>query len=144
VNARFLGLASCVVIGSLGCGRSATTSTNITAPTSTRCQATVAPSVTAFGPAGGTGTLSIGVDRECPWRAVSPASWITFTSAVDGQGQGSVSYRVAENLDPLPREANVSVADRQVPLSQQPAPCRYTLGGIPSGFSERGAQAEID
>ena len=94
------------------CGSSATTSTTVTSPTSSRCEATVTPSATSYGPAGGTGTLNIIVARECTWRASSPASWIAFTTSVEGQGDGTVGYRVNENGDPVARQASISVADR--------------------------------
>jgi hypothetical protein len=128
----------------VACGSSATTSTTVTSPTSSRCEATVSPSATSFGPSGGTGTLNIVVARECTWRATSPVGWIAFTTTTEGQGDGTVGYRVSENADPVPRQASVSVADRSVPLSQQGSPCLYTLVGVPSTMSGQGGQALID
>ena len=99
----------------------------MTSPASARCEATISTSGNPFGPAGGNGTLSISLARECSWRVVSPVSWITFTSTVEGQGDGSVSYRVGENTDPVARTATLAVADRQVGVAQSPAPCRYEV-----------------
>jgi hypothetical protein len=137
-------LIGAVAVMSAGCGSSATTSTSVTSPASTRCEATVSSSAASFGPAGGTGTLAIVVARECSWRAATTAPWITFTSAVDGQGDGSVSYRVAENGEPVARQASLSVADRQVPVAQQAAACRYILNGIPAAIAEQGGTAQIE
>jgi hypothetical protein len=125
------------------CGSSASTSTTVTAPTSTRCEATVSPSTSTFGPSGGTGTLTVVVARECGWRATTSAAWVTFTTGTAGQGDGTVGYRVSENADPANRQASISVADRAVPLSQQGIPCQYTLEGVPSTLSEAGGQAII-
>lgn len=125
------------------CGSSATTSTSVTAPASGRCEATVTSSTSSFGPGGGTGNLTVSVDRECAWRAVTPVAWIAFTSGTDGQGPGTIGYRVSENADPVARQAMLSVADRQVSLSQQAAPCRYTISGLPPVIGEQGGESPI-
>ncbi|HEY0874406.1 MAG TPA: DUF5666 domain-containing protein [Vicinamibacterales bacterium] len=131
-------------LATVACGSSATTSTNVTAPASTRCEATVSAQTTNFAPAGGTASLSISVDRECSWTASSPVNWISFTTPTSGQGNGSLGYRVAENVDPIARQASLSVAARQVALSQQPAPCRYTIGAVPATIAAPGGQTDID
>lgn len=133
-----------VALAAAGCGSSASTSTSVTSPASGRCEAAVSSSAASFGAAGGTGTLNVAVARECSWRATSPVSWITFTSAAEGQGDGSVAYSVAANADPVSRQASVSVADRQVPLTQQGAPCQYVVGDIPSSFGSQGDAVDVD
>ena len=128
----------------VACGSSATTSSNVTAPAETRCEATVTSSTVSFGPDGGTGTITIGVARECAWRATSPVGWITFTTAVEGQGDGSVGYRVSENRDPVTRQAQLTIAERSLALSQAAAPCRYDISGMPSSIAPEGGQTAID
>ena len=129
---------------SFGCGGSASTSTNVTSPTATRCDATITNSSGAFGSAGGTGTVSIAVARECTWRATSPVSWITFTSATDGQGDATVGYRVAENAEPVARQATLVVAERQVGLAQSAAPCQYRVGAESTAIAGTGGEVTID
>ena len=126
------------------CGSSATTSSSVTAPSEVRCEAAVSSSSVSFGPDGGTGTISIAVARECAWRATSPVGWITFTTAVEGQGDGSVGYRVGENRDPVTRQTQLSVAERQLALSQAGAPCTYVLSGVPATIAAEGGQTVID
>jgi hypothetical protein len=128
----------------MACGSSASTTSNVTAPADARCEATVGSSSVSVGPSGGTGTLSIGVARECSWRVASPVGWVTFTTPVEGQGDGSVGYRVGENPDPVARQAQLSVADRPVTVAQGAAPCRYAIGGAPEALSATGGQASID
>ena len=124
----------------IGCGSS--TSTSVTGPsTSTRCDATASSSVSTFGSTGGAGTVSISVARECSWHAASQSGWIATTSAVDGQGDGTVSFRVAENADPVARQGSLSVAERQVSIAQNPAPCRFEV--IPNGTSIGAAGGEL-
>jgi hypothetical protein len=59
--------------------------------------------------AGGTGTLSIGVARDCAWTAASDAAWVVITSANSGQGEASIEYRVAANTEPAPRRTAIDV-----------------------------------
>lgn len=115
-----------------------------TAPSSTRCQPSVTTSSPTFEAAGGTGTLAIGVARECSWDAASRSSWITITSAATGQGDGTVSYKIAENVDPVARQGTLAVADVQVSLSQKAAPCRYEVAPGAEAVGSAGGSAPIE
>ena len=107
------------------CGSSANTS--VTGPSSTRCQATVTAQPASFAPAGGTGTLTVNVARECTWTAAPNANWIVLTSANEGQGEGTVGYRIAENGEPITRRGAIVVAEQTVQVAQEPAPCRFEV-----------------
>jgi hypothetical protein len=122
------------------CGSS--TSTSVTPPTTVRCQPGVSASSSAFGTAGGTGSLTVTVARECSWSASSEASWIVITSAREGQGDGVVTYRVNENADPVTRNGAISVNDQRVQLAQQAAPCRFSLQG-PATVPAEGGQFNV-
>jgi hypothetical protein len=129
-------------IYTVGCGSSATT--NLTTPTSARCQATITNSSGSFPASGGTGSISIVVSRDCTWTASSPAGWISLTSAVEGQGDGTVSYRVTENPDPLQRQAAMAVAERPVHITQAAAACLFQLSAMAGPISSDGGDASID
>lgn len=131
-------------VSSIACGSSASTSTSVTSPSSARCDATVSSTSGGFGPSGGTGTLAIAVARECSWRATSPVNWIAITSAAEGQGDATVSFRVAENPDPVPRSATLAVAERSVGLAQAAAPCQYTVSPGTETIPAAGGEAGID
>lgn len=124
------------------CGSSAVTT--VTGPTGTRCQASLTNSSNAFGPSGGTGTLAVSIDRECSWSATSPVSWIQLTSAPNGQGDGSVSYRVVANPDPVVRHSAITAADAQAAIAQDAAPCQYSLSGPAAALAAAGGSATID
>ena len=62
-------------------------------------------SAASFGATGGTGEVKVSVARECAWSASSQAAWVEITAGREGQGDGTVSYRVAPNVDPLTRKA---------------------------------------
>ena len=126
----------------VACGSSATT--NVTGPTASRCQAALTNSSSGFSAAGGTGSVKISVARECAWSATTPSPWIAITAGQQGQGDGTVSYKVAENGDPVNRSASIVVGDQHVDIGQQAAECRYTLSAPSQPLSATGGQATVD
>ena len=98
----------------------------------------------SFGPGGGSGTLSVGVARECSWSAVSQSPWIAFTSAAQGQGEGTVSYHVAANADPVARQGTIVVGEQHVAVAEEPAPCRFDVSGAPDTVAAAGGQIVIE
>ena len=126
-----------------GCGSS--TNTSVTAPTGSaaRCQPTIQGSQTSFGPAGGTGTVTIGVERECSWSASSLAGWIEITSAREGQGDATLSYRVQPNADPIVRRGGLTVSERRLDLTQEAAACRFDVSR-PAGMGAEGGQTRVE
>ena len=144
-NAMVAGaFAAGLSLSAIACGSS--TSTNVTAPSTTpeRCSATVESSTANFGASGGAGTLSITVDRECTWRAASQAAWIVMTSAAEGQGDGKVTFRVAENAEPVTRQGALTVADRQVSVAQAGAPCRFEVKPNATGIPAEGGELTVE
>jgi hypothetical protein len=67
-----------------------------------------------------------------------------MTSAPDGQGNGTVSFRVAENGDPVARQGALAVADRQVAVAQEPAPCRFDVASAATGIGPEGGELTVD
>ena len=126
-----------------GCGSTAETSVAIpTAPT--RCQATLGIPSTNFTSAGGTGSVAVSVARECTWSAASAAPWITVTAGQEGQGEGTVTFRIGENVDPSVRRGSLNVAQQAVQLAQEAAPCRYTVGAAETSAPATGGDLSID
>ena len=118
--------------------------TNVTGPTAARCQAAVTNTVPSFSSSGGTGEVKVTVARECSWSAATSASWIEILSGQPGQGDGTISYRVNANGDPVLRKGMISIAEQQTEVSQQGAACHYTIS-IPSGMlAASGARAGVD
>ena len=125
------------------CGSS--TSTEVIAPSGVpaRCQTSLSGTSTTFGPTGGSGTLTVGVSRECPWSASSQQPWIEIMSAREGQGEGTVSFRVASNADPVLRRGSITVNDQRLDVSQDPAPCSFNVGATPDTVPAEGAQIPV-
>lgn len=118
-------LLSALAAISAACGTS--TSTTTTGPSTVRCQPTLTPSSSTFGSSGGTGTLNVSVARDCAWSASTEAAWIVFTSDREGQGDGSVTFRLEGNIDPVTRRGAIAVGSVRAELSQEAAPCRFEV-----------------
>jgi uncharacterized protein (TIGR03437 family) len=64
------------------------------------------------------GTIVVAADSGCPWLASANQPWITITSAVGGTGGGAVSYAIAANASPAPRNGAITVAGQNFSVSQ--------------------------
>jgi hypothetical protein len=144
VRVRALLWAVCAALAAGGCGSSATTSVSTVAgPSTTRCQITASNSSSSFGAAGGTGTIAVTVARECAWTASTQATWIQLTSAASGQGDGSVTYKVTANADPVTRRGAIAINDQSTEVNQGGAPCRFDVSSAPEMLSPAGGQTSI-
>jgi len=136
--------SACVLLLTIACGSSATTS--VAAPSSTttaRCQPNVSSSTGSFGSTGGTGTVSITVERDCTWNVTTQSPWIGFTSSANGQGDGSVGYRVSANAEPVTRTATIDVGDRHLSIAQEAAPCRYEVASSSAAVHQLGGELTV-
>ena len=108
----------------VACGSS---SINVTAPTDVKCKVTATNAGSSAPPDGMSGAITISTNRDCTWSASTTTQWISLTSAVTGQGEGTLTYRVAANPDPSPRHGTVKVNDATVDLAQDAAVCRFSV-----------------
>jgi hypothetical protein len=129
-------------LASAACGGSATTTTAIDGPTTTKCGIALHASGTAFGYTGGSGTIDIDTARECEWNASSDARWISFKPA-SGQGGGTIQFSIVSNDQAAKRGAAIVVNDQRVDFSQDPAPCRVQLAGGPGTLGFDGGDGAI-
>jgi len=128
--------AAAIVITLLTSCTGTQTSTSVTASSTQKCQFGVRASSSSYPDGGGTGTLSIDTTRDCTWSVSSNADWVSVATP-SGQGGASVSYTVSANTVPQVRVANLTVEGQTVQLSEQAAPCRFTLSssGDSIGYS---------
>ena len=95
----------------------------VTIPTS--C-ATVSPLNQAFFSPGNTGsvtvTKNVSATGACDWNAVSNDSFITINSGASGNGNGTVNFTVAPNTTGTARIGTLTVAGRNVTITQDAAP----------------------
>ena len=81
------------------------------------CSYTLAPAGASLSASGGSGTISVTTQSECPWSASTGVSWITVTSGVSGTGSGKVAYDVTPNTG-LSRTAASMIAGKVFTFSQ--------------------------
>ena len=95
----------------------------VTIPTS--C-ATVSPLNQAFFSPGNTGSVTItknlSATAACDWQAMSNSSFITIDSGATGNGNGTVNFTVAPNTTGAARSGSLTVAGRNVTITQDAAP----------------------
>jgi hypothetical protein len=127
-----------------GCGSSTTTSVTAPASSGARCQPSLQGSQTSFGSSGGTGTVTIGVERECAWTAGTLASWVEITSSRQGQGDATLSYRVQANPDPVVRRGGLTVGEQRLDLTQDAAPCQFGVSHPTDSIGADGGQARVN
>jgi hypothetical protein len=135
-------IALAVGAGTLAC-TAAETSTSLTGPSASKCQVQISGSPAAFPADGGSGTLTIDTTRDCSWSAVSGASWVSVGKA-EGQGGGSVPFTVNANALASPRTAAITVGGDAFQLSQDAAPCRYTLNPDDAPIGYQGAEFAVE
>jgi hypothetical protein len=79
--------------------------------------------------------------RECAWAAKPETPWVTVAGTGGGQGSGSFSFTVAANADPTVRNGGIAVNEQRVGITQQGAPCQFTLSStqeqVPAAGDER-------
>jgi hypothetical protein len=120
------------------------TETSITAPSDAadRCALTVTTSPNSFPAPGGKGSLTISTARDCTWSVASNAAWVTLGGA-SGQGEATIPYTVAANPVPAPRTAALAVGAQSVAVSQQAAPCVFSLSRTNDTIGETGGNLSV-
>jgi hypothetical protein len=110
-------VAGASVMSSQACGSDSTLT--VTAPSSAaRCTLTASTDLPSASPAGSSGALTIGVNRECSWTANADVTWIAFGGPTSGQGPATIPFTVAPNAAVQPRRGRVVVNDQQVEIAQ--------------------------
>ncbi len=138
VRLPFMALAAALVAAA--CGSS---STSLVAPTAQKCQISVNGFTGAFGPSGGSGSATIDAARECSWSASTQASWISLGSPAEGTGTGTLRYSVLANPAPRARSGALDVNGQQLTVSQEPAPCRFSVSPANLNATAAGGTASL-
>ena len=81
------------------------------------CSFSINPNNRDFTEDGGTGTVAVATTAGCAWTAQSNDSWITIMSGASGTGNGTVSYRVAQNNGGR-RRGSMTIAGRTFSVDQ--------------------------
>jgi len=108
-----------------GCGGSSST-TSVSPSSINRCGVSVSGGSSPIPSGGGSGTLTVTVDRECAWTARSESPWISLASA-QGQGPANITFSVQPNPNASNRRGSVTVEQQRVEIAQDAAPCGFNV-----------------
>src|SRR5580765_967577 len=114
-----------------------------TAPSAAKCQVSAASSMSTAPSAGANGSVTVTTTRDCTWDAASGVNWIALTSAANGQGNGTVSYRVDPNGVPASRKGTIDVNGTSITVTQEAAPCRFTVSPPNSSVSASASNVSL-
>jgi len=93
----------------------------------TPCAYGAAPTSQTMVTAGGSASVAVTTPNGCGWTATSNAGWITVTTGATGSGNGTMNYSVAANATTSIRSGTLTVAGQTITVTQNPAPCSYTV-----------------
>jgi len=116
-----------LAIAIAACDSNSSTSTG---PSPVKCQVSLAAAADSIEPAGGKGAITVSAQPECSWTASSDAAWISSLTPSSGQGGGRVEFQAAANPAGTMRQGHIAVNDQQIPIQQQPAPCRFDVSPL--------------
>ncbi|HEX5887611.1 MAG TPA: Ig-like domain-containing protein [Pyrinomonadaceae bacterium] len=92
--------------------------------------ATVSPTTQAFFSPGNTGnvtvTRNLSATAACDWNAMSNSDFITINSGTSGSNNGTVNFTVAPNTTGAGRVGTLTVAGRNITITQDAAPTANT------------------
>jgi len=109
------------------------------------CTSAIAPASQNFGPAGGSGSVTVMGGTGCAWTAVSNAAWIHVTVGSSGSGNGSVGYSVDANTSTSARTGTMTIAGKTFTLFQSgAAACTYSITPSKATFSSVGGSNNVE
>jgi hypothetical protein len=81
------------------------------------CTYQINPTSASLPVLGGTGSFSISTGSGCAWTATNSASWISFTTATSGSGNGTIGFLVLPNIGSA-RSSAIAIAGLSFTISQ--------------------------
>jgi hypothetical protein len=85
------------------------------------------------GGSSGVGVISAG---SCTWTASTGTTWIHVTDGASGNGNGTVSYSVDDNIVASARSGTMTIAGQTFSVTQAAATCGFTLGALSASVGE--------
>jgi C1A family cysteine protease len=83
------------------------------------CTYSISPTAKNFKASGGRARVNVSSQGGCSWTATSDVSWVIITSGASGTGNGTVSYTVEPNSEPVSRSATLNIAGMAYTVKQQ-------------------------
>ena len=98
------------------------------------CRFALEPASLAVDAAGSTRELALSTTSGCSWTLAADVPWISFTTALTGNGDGTLGVRIATNATDAPRRGTVSVGDQRLAITQAGVPttaeCTYGVSPL--------------
>jgi len=108
------------------------------------CSYTINPTDNSFVSSGGTGSVNVTAAGECTWDAVSnDTGWLTVTSGNTSNGNGTVSYSVAQYTGTVSRTGTITVAGQTFTVTQSGISCTYNINPTSNSVSSSGGAGNI-
>ncbi len=112
------------------------------------CSFAVSPSTRNFLSTGGTGSFNVSTSNDCSWSATANDSFISILFVSAGQGNGTVSFAVSANSQPVTRTGSISVGGKVFTVTQDAAPFELSVDdGVfesASGVSTGGSSYRVN
>lgn len=106
------------------------------------CSYSLSSSGESFGSGGGSDFVTVTALAGCDWTATSNDSWITIDSG-SGSGDGSDGFSVAANDDGNPRTGSLTIAGQVFTVTQDGAPCVYSISSSGAFFGPGGGSDSV-
>jgi uncharacterized membrane protein YqjE len=102
------------------------------------CAIDLTPATRNHGHGSASNSITVDIAPGCAWEVVNTNDWITIVGSTNGTGSNAVGYLVAANPTGLARSGYVVVNEGTVLISQNAAPCTYSL--LPAGLTHTAVQ----
>jgi hypothetical protein len=120
---------------------SSSSTSNAAAPTAARCALSLSGTPPIVDSSGGSGTVTLALNRECAWSAKPDVDWIAVSPA-SGQGDAQVSFSVASNPQPVERKGAIAINEQRLEVTQRAA-CAFTVSPLPGSVVAEGARLSV-
>lgn len=137
-------MATAMLAAAAACSSSSSDVTTPTSPTSVRCPVGLSAAPSSVEAAGGSGQISISVNRECTWEARSEADWIALAAPTSGQGEATLGFTAAPNTAVSTRRGSVLVNEQRVEITQGAAACRFDLSAPGGSVTAEGGALTVN
>jgi hypothetical protein len=103
----------------------------------TSCTGSISPAnATVLWGDAASGTVTVTAAAGCSWSSTSNATWLTFSGASSGTGNGTVSYSVAANDSTTGRSGTMTIAGQTFTVDQGGASCgNYSISPTSTSVS---------
>jgi hypothetical protein len=87
--------------------------------------------------------VTVSADRDCEWAAQAAVTWIAVDGPASGQGRATINFGVSANGAPTARKGAIVVAGTSLEITQDAAPCRYSLDRSAASVSADGGSLTV-